>query len=143
MELSDSKIKKLISGNGTLHFLDQARKKITLKKFRIFQETETQKKFLVFSQKKAVLIFRETETSKIFFKFQKMGDPKTFFIFQEKKFCYISGNGSSKKTSYISGSNFLLSKTKKNPFLKSFLCFRKQNFLAPSLKKITSVWEVS
>ena len=50
-----------ISVNGTLDFLSQVRKikKSTPRKFLIFQGTETLKRFLIFSQKKAVLIFRK------------------------------------------------------------------------------------
>ena len=43
------------------------------------------KKFVIFSQKKAILIFQETET------------PKNFFIFRETELSYISGNGNPKK----------------------------------------------
>ena len=48
-------------------------KNFTLRKFIILQETEAPKKFIIFSQKKAVLIFWETETP--------------------PKIPYISGNG--------------------------------------------------
>ena len=85
------------------------------------------KKFIIFSQKKAFLIFRETKTP--------------------KQIPYISGNGAflyfrkhkPKKSSYISGSNFLSSKDKKNPLLNNFLYFGKWNFLAPSLKSSYTV----
>ena len=77
--------------------------------FLTFQEMKLSssdiKKFLIFSQKKAVLIFQETET------------PKKFLIFQETEL------------SYISGSNFSSPKSKKNPLLKSFLYFAKWSFL--------------
>ena len=43
------------------------------------------KKFLIFSQKKALLTFRETET------------PKKFLIFQKTKRSYTPGNGNHKK----------------------------------------------
>ena len=43
------------------------------------------KKFLIFSQNKALLIFQETET------------PKKCVIFREKELSYISGNGNPKK----------------------------------------------
>ena len=60
--------------------------------FLIFQKIKLSgsniKKFLIFSQKKAILIFQETET------------PKKFLKFQEMELSYIS-------RTYISGSNFL------------------------------------
>ena len=70
------------------------------------------KKFLIFSQKKAVLIFQGTETPKKFF---ILSQKKGFLIFWKtealKKVVYISGNGTfrtrkmektcSEKTSYI------------------------------------------
>ena len=59
-----------------------------IKKFLIFQETETPKKLLILSQEKAFLIFWKMET------------PKKTFLY----FCYILG------------SNFPRSKSKKNPF---------------------------
>ena len=67
----------------------------------------TIKKFLVLSQKKALLIFQEKSLKKIF-KFQET------------------------ELSYISGSNFPSPKSKNNPLLKSFLYFVKWNFLAKS-----------
>ena len=56
------------------------------------------KKFLLFPQKKALFIFQETKA------------PKKFFIFQETELFYISGS---------------ISKSKKNPLLKSFIYFGK------------------
>ena len=47
--------------------------------FHMLQKTETPKKLLIFSQKKAFLIIQEAETS------------KKFVIFQEMVLCYISG----------------------------------------------------
>ena len=55
-----------------------------------------------------------------------------FLIFCEAELIYISGNKTFQP--YISGSNSPNSISKKNPLLKSFLYFGKQNFLAPSLK---------
>ena len=49
-----------------------------IKKFLMFQETETPKKFLIFCQKKAFLIFPEMETS------------ENLVIFQETELSYIS-----------------------------------------------------
>ena len=48
-----------------------------LKKFLLFLEMETPKKFLIFSQKKAFLIFQETVA------------PKKFVIFLETELSYI------------------------------------------------------
>ena len=98
------------------------KKKIPLNKFLyflIFQEP----KLSSFNIKKFI-IFSETEIL------------KKFFILQETELSYISGNRNPKKNSDISGRNFPSSKSKKNPVLKSFLYFRKCNFLAPSLEKI-------
>ena len=61
------------------------------------------KKFLIFSQKKACLIFLETAT------------PKKFFIFQEKDFSYISGNGNPKKPLILQEITFRARKIKKHP----------------------------
>ena len=83
---------------------------------------DTLKLFLIFSQKKAVLIFQEMET------------PKISYIFLKESFPYISRNENLEKTLYISGSNFPNSKNKKNPLLKRFLNFRKWTFLAPNLE---------
>ena len=55
-----------------------------IKKFLIFQETETPKKLLIFSQKKVV--FWKTETPKKFFLFQEREAPKKFLISQEVTF---------------------------------------------------------
>ena len=66
----------------------------------ILQEMEIPKEFLIFSQKKAVFIFQDTETPKIFILFQEMEILK----------------------------NFPSPKNKKQQ-LKSFLYFRKWNFL--------------
>ena len=85
MELSGSNIKKnsyifskenfsyifskesfcYISGNGTLHFLPQARKikEIHSRKISYSSGNENPEKFLIFSQKKAVLMFQETDGS--------------------------------------------------------------------------------
>ena len=57
-----------------------------------------------------------------------------------EKVLYISRNGSflyfrKWKTFYILGSNFPSSKNEKNPLLKSFLYFRKQNFLVSVERK--------
>ena len=86
-EISSSNVKKLlylskenfsyIPGNGTLHFSTQAwkkkkkKRKTTQRKFTILTETETSKKFIIFSQKKAVLIFQKTEVAKKLFIFQE------------------------------------------------------------------------
>ena len=51
-----------------------------IKKYPIFPETETPKKFLIFSQKKAFLTLQETETLKKFFYFRE----QNFLIFQEE-----------------------------------------------------------
>ena len=45
--------------------------KTTQIKFTILKETETSKKFIIFSQKKAVLIFQKTEVAKKLFIFQE------------------------------------------------------------------------
>ena len=95
MEVLDSNIKKIqemqtplkkipyISGNGNAksasNILGKGIFQSTPRKFLIFQEKKTLKKFLIFSQKKAFLISPETKTS------------KKFFIFQEMELCYISG----------------------------------------------------
>ena len=71
MELSDSKIKKISyifskesfsynSGNRTLHFSAQARKKYPLQENFLYSSI---KRFLIFSQEKAFLIFQEIELS--------------------------------------------------------------------------------
>ena len=82
------------------------------------------KKFLIFSQKKAFHVFREIKLSYIL----RNRIPETI--------PYISGNRNPKKTFYISGSNFPSSKSKTSQLWKSFLYFRKRNFLAPSLKNV-------
>ena len=79
-----------------------------IKKFIILQETETPKKLLIFSQKKAV--FRKTENP--------------------QKILFISGKGSPEKISYISGSNFLSFKSKK------FLVFQEMKLSSSTLKKL-------
>ena len=83
-------------------------KKSTPQTFLILQETVTPKKFLIFSQKKAVLIFWDT--------------------------FYFSGKAGPKKTSYISGSNFQSSKNKK-PTLKKLLIFQEMELFNPKLEK--------
>ena len=67
MELSDSTFNKILifSPKKIFYFLKKA--------VFIFQEMETMKKFLIFSQKKAFLVFHETEAP-------------------PKKIPYISGN---------------------------------------------------
>ena len=89
--------------------------------FLYFRKTETPKKSLIFSQKKAVLIFPETETLKI------------FLMFLETELSYISGNGNPKKLLIFQEVNFQARKNKKNLPQKSFLYFRKlkpkKNFL--------------
>ena len=108
------KIKKS-SPKKFLIFLGMKLSSSTIKKFLIFRETKLSgsniRKFLIFSQKEAFLIFRETETW------------KKFFIFQETELSYILGNENHKKT-YVEGSNFSSSKSKKNPLFKKFLIFR-------------------
>ena len=69
------------------------------------------KKYLIFSQKKAFLIFWQTETT------------KKFLIFQEMEL------------SYISGSNILCSKNEKKPTLKMFLIFRERERSSPTFKE--------
>ena len=65
------------------------KKKSTPKKLPILQKIDLSissvKKFLIFSQKKAVLIFQETET------------PKKFILFQKTEISNILGNGKPKK----------------------------------------------
>ena len=73
-----------------------------IKKFLIFQETETLKKILIFSQVEAVLIFQETETL------------KKFLIFSQKKAVLFLGNRNPEKIPYISGG------TSKAPKAKNF-----------------------
>ena len=114
MELLSSKIKKIqeietlkkipyISGNGNpkraSYISGNGTFQSTPRKFLIFQPTETSKKFLIFSQKKAVLKFQEMETSKNSLCFRK----RNFLIFREtlKNF----PRPKSKRTSYVSGSN--------------------------------------
>ena len=103
-----------ISGNGTLDFSSQARK---IKKIHP-EKISNIKTFLIFSQKKAVLIFQETETRKKFIFSQK----KTFLKFQETKIL--------KKIPCISGSSFTCSKSKK------FLIFRENGTFQLQLKKL-------
>ena len=74
------KIISYILGNGTFQS--------TLRKFLIFQKTETPKKLLIFSQKKAVIIYYETETPKKSLYFRKWN----FLIFQETELSYTSGS---------------------------------------------------
>ena len=74
------------------------------------------KKFLVFSQNKALLIFQEKKTS------------KKIFIFQEVELSYISGN-----FLYFNG-ELPGSKKEKNSLCKNVLYFGKLNFLASRLK---------
>ena len=52
-------------------------------KNKITHTKKTQKKFLIFSQKKTFLTFQEKVTRKKFFIFQEMETPKKFLIFQE------------------------------------------------------------
>ena len=60
----------------------------------MLQETETNKKLLIFSRNKAFLTFPETETLKKFVMFKETefshilgnGNPKKFIIFQEVTF---------------------------------------------------------
>ena len=67
-------------------------------------------KGLIFSQKKAFLIFRDMKT------------PNNFLIFRE--------------TSYISGSNFLISKNFKKRTLKKLFIFHEMKFFRYKLKKL-------
>ena len=61
-----------------------------IKKFLIFQEmfqeTETQRKFIMFSQKKAVLIFQKKETPKKFLMFKETENLKSFLYFRKRNF---------------------------------------------------------
>ena len=59
------------------------------------------------STKKAFLIFQETKT------------PRKIFIFQKKEFCFILGNGNSKKL--LISQEVALRAQKKQPRLKKFL----------------------
>ena len=99
-----------------------------IKNFLIFQELSSSniKKFLIFSQKKAFLIFPEMELYIL-----RNGNPE--------KNLYISGT----ELSYISGSNFPGSKSKKNPLLKSFLYFREMKLSSPKPKKPLLFQEVT
>ena len=72
---------------------------------------------LIFSQKKAFLIFWEMKTL------------KKFLIFWEVELSYIWGNGNPEKLLIFQEVTFQAWKIK-----NKFLCFRKWNFLAPSLK---------
>ena len=124
-----------------LVFRIMERPALILKKFLIFRETETLKrfhifrkmklsssnikKFLRFSQKKTVVIIQEMETRKNSSCFRK----RNFLIFQE--------TDTLKK--HISGSNFLSSKKKNSP-LKHLLYFGKWSFLAPGLKHFSYFW---
>ena len=83
----------------------------------MFQEMETPKKFLIFSQKNPFLIFKEMGNNKKILKSgksEKQNTLKTFLIFREMKL------------SYISGGNFQSLKIK--TFLYTFL-IKKQNVL--------------
>ena len=103
-----------ISRNGTFQS--------TLRKLIILQETETLKKFLLFSQKKDFLIFWEKRSPKHSLYFRK----QNFLIFQEtlKK---LSETKKWKKASYISGGN--LQSLKMKNFLYFLFIIKKQNFL--------------
>ena len=81
--------------------------------FLYFRKTETPKKSLIFSQKRAVLIFPETESL------------KKLLMFQETELSYISGKGNPKKRLIFQEVNFQARKNKKNLPRKSFLYFRK------------------
>ena len=95
---------------------------LTPKFFYIFLEME-----LSSSKIKKFLIFHEIEFS---------GPKLKKLYFLNKSFSYILENRTFlKKTSYISGRNFLSSKNKKNQLRKNFLYFGKWNFLTPRLKK--------
>ena len=126
-----------------------------IKKFLIFQETETLKTFLYFRKWNPALfnpsskkikkfaprkfrISQETETLKEFIIFsKKKAFPKFKKMDTPIKIHYIWGNGSPESFFYISGSSFPSLKSKKNPLFKSFLYFGKWNFLAPSLKNFS------
>ena len=94
MELLGSKYKKFqetetpkqspyISGNGTSKKTSYISRKRSFQstpiKLLILHETKVLKKFLMFSQKKTVLMFWKKETT------------KKLFIFQEAELSYISG----------------------------------------------------
>ena len=61
----------------------------------------------------------------------KIFSEKTLFYFGKRKWSFLA-----LYISYISGSNFPSSKSKKNPLVKSSLYFEKWNFPAPSLKNL-------
>ena len=60
-----------------------------IKIFLTFEEIEAKKKFLIFSQKKAVLTFREKEILKNYLYFRKRKTLKNRFLFQETELFYI------------------------------------------------------
>ena len=60
-----------------------------------------------------------------------------FYIFSKVNFSYISRNGNPEKTFYVSGSRPFLYFMKQKP-LKSFLNFRKRNFLSFKIKRTHS-----
>ena len=89
------------------------RKQNPRKKILIFEEMETLKGFLIFSQKKPVLVFPETETL------------IKFLIFRETELSYISGNRDFKKLLIFQEVTFRALKS------NFFILFpiNKQNFL--------------
>ena len=84
------------------------------------------KKFLTFPQKKFFLHLAKWNFLALIL--------KKFLYFLKNTFSYISGNGTLKKTSYISGGKFPRSKNKKNPSWKNLLHFWKWKRLVPSSK---------
>ena len=77
MELSDSKIKKF-------HIFPEM-EPLTLSRLKKLKKS-TPKKFLIFSQKKAVLVFREKETLKKLLILQEMETLKSFLYFRKRNF---------------------------------------------------------
>ena len=65
----------------------------------MLQETETQRKFIMFSQKKAALIFQKKETPKKFLMFKETENLKSFLYFRKRNFLLFQ----EKELSYISG----------------------------------------
>ena len=91
-----------------------------------FQETETRKKFLLFFQKKTVLIFQETETR------------KNSLYFRKRKFRIFQGTGILTKLLTFQEVTF---RAGKKPTLKKFLIFREMEISSHRLKKLLAFQE--
>ena len=77
-------------------------------------------KIFLKSTPKEFFMFQEMKlSSSNIKKFQETETPRKIFIFQEKEFCFISGNGNSKKL--LISQEVALRAQKKQPPLKKFL----------------------